>query len=228
MEHLQTVVQDLYTNFVLRDLAGKIVPGALLAFSLSLLISKPLETLKLLNGKISTVATVVGAGILWVTVLGLQSIAESMGLLAYFPAVGDKSGEAAFAEATQLMQQFLANATPADKLQYERFVVIKEATGNLKFALLLSAPFWIYYIVHSWPKGKRKASVVALLKAGSTYLCIGFYTLVLVGVHRMNNQHIMRQYCLAALTLERTKAEAVSYQQLVPCKPHPENDQPTR
>jgi hypothetical protein len=55
LEALQAVFKELYTSFLLRDFAGKIVPGCFLLFSYALIFSSPREIIKGVTGKLSIV-----------------------------------------------------------------------------------------------------------------------------------------------------------------------------
>lgn len=53
MEALAAVFKELYTSFLLRDFAGKIVPGCFLLVSYSALFLQPREIIKGITGKVS-------------------------------------------------------------------------------------------------------------------------------------------------------------------------------
>jgi hypothetical protein len=55
MEALQAVFKELYTSFLLRDFAGKIVPGCFLLFSYALFFASPRYIFKILTDKVSVV-----------------------------------------------------------------------------------------------------------------------------------------------------------------------------
>jgi hypothetical protein len=95
------------------------------------------------------------AGLAWTITLGLQSVAECAHLWRYFP---DGGGKEAFIRDTMRMEAFFAVASEGQKLQYERFVVIEEACGNLLFAGLLSLVAWL------WIGGRSVVSGSAALK----------------------------------------------------------------
>jgi hypothetical protein len=219
------LIQGLYTNFVLRDLAGKIVPGSFLAFSFATLFYPPKEIFNAVSRKIPWHLLLVGFGFLWGMVLGLQSLAESMpyGIFGYFPditiATKDHAPDFNFQVATKLMQAFLAQPSVEDKLQYERFVVIKEATGNLFIAMLISVPFWLHAGWIWWRQrnsliiaaGDKKALKFRRWHDGVAAAALAVaYGSLLFGLHRMHHQHIVRQFCLAAMRLEEPKASTPS------------------
>ena len=141
MEALQVVFKELYTSFLLRDFAGKIVPGCVLFFSISVMFSKPNEILKIASGRISFVVIFLIAALAWTVILGIQSIAELAGIWNYYPP--DKGAEMTI---QFKIEKFLRLACPNERLQYERFVVIKEATGNLFVVGLLSTPAWLWWL----------------------------------------------------------------------------------
>jgi hypothetical protein len=100
----------------------------------------------------------------WVVTLGTQSLAEGLGIWKYFPAgsparvsASGKVGfwmdlfqggdETSFDANTAKVDLFQAGANEDEKQQYERFVVNKEACGNLFIAGLLSMPAWLVVIL---------------------------------------------------------------------------------
>jgi hypothetical protein len=211
------LIQGLYTNFVLRDLAGKIVPGSLLAFSFATLFYPPKDIFNAISRKIPWHLLLIGFGFLWGMVLGLQSLAESVPIpiFGYFPNITittiDQAPDFNFQVATKVMQSFLAQANVEDKLQYERFVVIKEATGNLFIALVISVPFWLHSGWIWWRQrksliiaaGDKKALKFRRWHDGIAAAALAVvYAALLFGLHRMHQQHIVRQFCLAAMRLE--------------------------
>jgi hypothetical protein len=190
MEGLHQLFLDLYQRFLLRDFAGKIIPGAVLLFSVCSMFLEPRDLMIRLSKTRWPLLALLG-GLAWTITLGTQSIADFVGAWAYFP--GGNS-EAQFQEHTIRVEQFLATATDGQKLQYERFVVIKEACGNLFVAGVLSVVPWIYFCLNrfsgSFVSWKRNRVV-----AGS--ILVALLALVLSGLYRMHWQHVERQWSFA-------------------------------
>jgi hypothetical protein len=180
MEALEAVFKELYTSFLLRDFAGKIVPGCFILASYMTLFEAPREILRVMAGRISLVMIFLVAGFSWTMVLGLQSLAEWAGLWSYYPVNG-------ISEMTTQLR-----------------VVIKEATGNLFVAGLLSIPAWALWTfsIVSQPTTRQEifGSWFTKLRALVVLLMV---SLVMVGLCVMNHQHSREQYELAIGTLEK-------------------------
>jgi hypothetical protein len=199
------VFRNLYTGFLLRDFAGKIVPGTLLLFSLWSLFLPPRTILAEIKNEVPVFVVLLVAGLAWTVTLGTQSLAEGLGIWRYFPGENiqgtQQTGlliglispptDTTFDKDTNEVDEFQSKASEDEKQQYERFMVIKEACGNLFVAALLSTPIWIYIGAQSWLalrsrwdfyRGSWKAALF------SAYLL-----LILIGLHRMHSQHVYRQ-----------------------------------
>jgi hypothetical protein len=190
MEALAAVFKELYTSFLLRDFAGKIVPGCFLLLSYSALFVHPGEIIKSITGKISLVSVFLIAGFAWTIVLGLQSLAELVRIWNYYPS-------AAGAEMTVQAQvaRFLQLACPEDRQQYERYVVIKEATGNLFVAGILSAPAWIWWLNAQLGSVEAKKAIWGNARINLRTMIVFFLAVIIwAGLFRMNGEHVKKQY----------------------------------
>jgi hypothetical protein len=98
-----------------------------------------------------------------------------------------------------------AKASEDEKQQYERFVVIKEACGNLFVAAVLSTPAWIIGALRL-----RTLSVIPrrwkYVPEGRVLLCATYGSLILIGLHRMHSQHVYRRYKFAQDLADKNKA----------------------
>lgn len=206
MEGLAPLFSELYNKFLLRDFVGKIVPGAVLLFSIgSLALPTPRLRLWLSHRTLGWVAIV--AGIAWTLTLGLQSAGEWAGLWDYFPRSTSEIVTVApdsFRTATLRVDQFLATATDGQKLQYERFVVIKEACGNLFLAICLALPCWVVIaLVGNAPFRKPRATSGLLKVRHNASVAVRSVTAILTGIvlamglYRMHRQHVDRQWMYA-------------------------------
>ena len=122
---------------------------------------------------------------------GTQSIADYWNVWAYFPG---KNTEAQFLAHTLRVEQFLAAATDGQKLQYERFVVLKEGLRKLVCgggAVYNSLGFFLFPAFFSAFQGLewRLATAATILSA--------FVVFTLVGLYRMHWQHVKRQWGFA-------------------------------
>jgi len=198
MEALAAVFKELYTSFLLRDFAGKIVPGCFLLVSYSALFLQPREIIKGITGKVSLVSVFLVAGLAWTVVLGLQSLAELVGIWQYYPSAAG----AEMAIQSKDIAQFLQIACPNDRQQYERFVVIKEATGNLFIAGLLSVPAWAWWLNTQLSSDETKKEVWGSPRINiRTGIVFCFGGIILTGLFLMNHQHVQKQYEFAKQVL---------------------------
>jgi hypothetical protein len=127
------IVDALYMRFLLRDIFGKIVPGWIV---LTAIASRFPETVGLFTVSVPSevTRTVLGAGVAWLTAFAMQEAAQRLGYLQYWTA--------AFGDARERYQariDFHRTATPDEKHQHERLVVIKEAAGLGSVSLVLAA-----------------------------------------------------------------------------------------
>ena len=194
MEAAQAVITQLYTNFILRDLVGKILPGCVLIFSFALLFASPKEIVSSISKENPIVLVVIVGGLAWTSVLGLQRVAEFVSVWEYYPKVGGKEIDI---QAT-VVEPFLRIACTTEKLQYERYVVIKEATGNLFFCGVLSLPLWgiwLYGLLNN-PATRKFVWGAGVVKVRS--IIIALYTaMLLTGLFYMNVQHVNKQFDIA-------------------------------
>jgi hypothetical protein len=199
MEALAAVFKELYTSFLLRDFAGKIVPGCFLLLSYSALFLQPREIIKGITGKVSLVSVFLVAGLAWTVVLGLQSLAELVRIWQYYPS----GAGAEMTIQSQVIAPFLQIACPQDHQQYERFVVIKEATGNLFVAGLLSVPAWAWWLNAQLTSAETKKEVWGSPRINiRTSIVACFGVIILTGLFLMNREHIQKQYKFAYQVVE--------------------------
>jgi len=138
----------LYKQFFLRDLLGKIVPGGLVALSLySVLPEAARNALVVPNGS-SWYVGLIWFALLLVLGLGLQIIAEWLGFHSAHPRplticfFRSAKGERARDLFRSRQADFQKTATEAQKEQRERYVYLKEGSGNVAFGLLFLAAIY--------------------------------------------------------------------------------------
>jgi hypothetical protein len=252
-ETWQAVFRNLYTGFLLRDFAGKIVPGVFLLFSIAALFRSPAALIRELRKDVPLFGIVFLAGFAWTVTLGTQSLAEGLRIWKYFPVAGQTQpdpspqigfwldlyqggNESNFDAGTAKVDLFQVGANEDEKQQYERFVVIKEACGNLFIAGLLSLPAWLVVIVRrektdsegnraeSNKRDSRRArhnSTDWLRTAGVPTLASLYFILIMIGLHRMNAQHVRRQLRYAEIVAENRKNQSQRSMATTPKPPAP-------
>jgi hypothetical protein len=237
MEAWALIFRNLYTGFLLRDFAGKIVPGFLLIFSVVALFKKPADLYEEAKKEVPVFFILLLAAFAWTVTLGTQSLAEGLGIWSYFPAANVAAAPAGspapatkgpgfwknlispppdktFDKDTLDVDEFQAKASEDEKQQYERFVVIKEACGNLFVAGILAIPAWTFRALRV-----RNVSIIprrwTALPEGRVLLCGVYGLLLLLGLHRMHSQHVYRQYKFAQDLAEKHKAMPESKPQTI-------------
>src|SRR5271165_379356 len=139
MEVAEALISSLYTNFILRDFVGKVVPGGLILFSMAILFSSPAKVVEFIKG--SPIVVVALVGVSWTLMLGLQGFADMLGLQRALELTSIWTNLwRPVDESTYVVNltQFRRSACPDDNLAYERFEVIYQACRNLLFAMIIS------------------------------------------------------------------------------------------
>jgi Trk-type K+ transport system membrane component len=245
-ETWQAVFRNLYTGFLLRDFAGKIVPGVYLLFSITSMFRAPVSLVKEIRKEVPVFAVILMAGLAWTTTLGTQSLAEALGIWKYFPA-GSASAqpkssphigfwvnlfqgddETNFEANTAKVDLFQIGATEDEKQQYERFVVVKEACGNLFIAGLLSLPAWLVVIFSERnsdgatvrnegnPRRPRSHLMVRIKTLSRGGIGFVYFAVIMIGLHRMNLQHVGRQMRFTEIVIENRRNQPQTPAAVVP------------
>lgn len=120
-------LEVLYDKFILRDVISKIIPGFLYFFFVGYILFGS-DIVEFLNN--NRLLIIILLGLSWIMAFVLQSLGEFLRLTKTRPHNIDKST----GDKRKII--FLEKSTPEEKTLYERFVVIKEATGNLGMSIL--------------------------------------------------------------------------------------------
>lgn len=134
MSELSNLFNGLYSQFVLRDLFGKIMPGFLLIMSIAISLTSLPETNEYLKSMSGWMWVVTG-GISWIGGFIIQSFGESIKLFRIFPKT------LSYPEFFHKLIQFeiLSKGIQVGQGSLERFVVIKEACGNSYIAIIIAS-----------------------------------------------------------------------------------------
>jgi hypothetical protein len=222
MEMWQAVFRNFYTGFLLRDFVGKIIPGLFFLFSVCTIYYEPKKLFQFVTKDLPVYTIIFLAGFSWTITLGTQSLADGLGIWHYFPEdpkeasqptvkipfwrnLLGRGDDSAFDKDTLDVDEFQSKATEDEEQQYERFVVIKEACGNLFISILFSIPAWLFGYISRRPSPKAKIHSQPRLTVTSAILGALYVVVILIGLHRMQAQHVHRQYQFAKDLVDKHK-----------------------
>ena len=192
MGDLSKLVDGLYSQFVLRDFAAKVLPGSLVLFTGVASIAGTNETWAFLEGaRTLTWLMLMGWG--WIVAIALQAVFDGT-LWA-----GRADGKILVYRPTTA--EFDRSATPEQQRRHERLVVVKEVAGNVGVAVAVSAlvAAVAWGIEHSPVAGTPWRALPAGL----------FGTLMTVALFRLNRRHAQAQWDYAGSMVAVGPAVAV-------------------
>lgn len=149
MSDLKAVFDSLYRDLLLRDLGAKVTPGMIVLVAVRIGMTSVPETLKEMNSA-ELGAWLVIIAVAWLTGLVVQGLGEITGKVRFFP-VRYFPAEKKLSEWCQLLANFDRVAEDPERQRFERFVVVKEATGNGCIALFVAMIFLAVTKQASWP-----------------------------------------------------------------------------
>jgi len=140
----------LYEKFLMRDVLGKVAPGGIVVLILLQAIGYPLSVLSTLKLPESGLAYFIVLPLFYLIGVALQIIAELLGLHSASPRPRYVFFRPATGNWAKLNEDFdarlaIIKSAPTDKWidgakeQRERFVYLKEGSGNMAIALLIAA-----------------------------------------------------------------------------------------
>lgn len=210
----QNIFDSFYTRFVLRDFFGKIVPGGILLSAIAVSVMSPASVIKYI-ASMSFWAWIVALGVSWLTAFAIQSFAEKplpkkllpkgcdFSLIRYYPRGRNQK------ESYDLRFYFHQKASPDEKRQAERFVVIKEACGNGYVAIAISLVLVMVDAI------RDKDSVLSFVAPAPSNLWVVVPVLILAiaaiyYLCQMHFFHVKREYNYMVRSLELHKSEFAS------------------
>lgn len=184
---LTSLFDSFYTRFVMRDILAKVIPGSILLVFISATILSLPKVISSINS-MSFGLCIVGGGAAWLVGFIVQSFGEMFKLIRYFPK------KISWDDEIENILAFLEVASYDEKLQFERFVVIKEACGNGYVALLVSFLFSIFIKVLE--SLFTLSFTHSLLSTNSWLYGIGIalWVLAIIFLRRMHFEHVTRQH----------------------------------
>lgn len=142
-EAVEQILRMLYEGFLLRDLAGKVVPGSIVFAAVILGIGGAEGVDKIMS--LSGGMWVIVGPLLWLLGLAAQGFGKRVGLVHYslkYRSVDDHY---------RARRVFLDNRKePYDRRRMERFEAIRETNGNSAAAIVLAIPIWLLMRLPSW------------------------------------------------------------------------------
>jgi hypothetical protein len=168
MSEIQSLADAIYSRFLLRDVFGKVVPGAIVLLAV-VFAEWPFSRILLVSDNVSAAVWPLLYGAAWVAGFAVQQAAELLRISRthdsrHFGAAGKR-----YHEHTSLARGQMRN--DQDRQQLERFIVVKEATGNSSAALGLAPALWLVVskfdlaaLVTNWSLMVVWAATVYLLK----------------------------------------------------------------
>lgn len=197
MKELGGLVDALYSRFMLRDVFGKVVPGAIAILAYALGGGEPRDILKFLSD-VPLVAWLFLYGLAWLAGFAVQQIPELLRRShIHDREMYDREG-LVFLKHMRSVRHTMSE--DHDHQQLERFIVIKEATGNACWAvgivpilLLLGAhPSYDIILQRWWPFIKLHWPILAVWLT-VTYL-----------LHRMHKSALNNQKEYMEMVVPRT------------------------
>jgi hypothetical protein len=120
---LATLFDSFYSHFVLRDLFGKITPGAIVLIAMLIIVINSSDFYKFFYST-NVWIWIIFISVSWLIGFAIQGMGEIFHLIIYFP---ERISKIRWYEEYII---FLKGAEDFEKQNVERFVVIKEACGN--------------------------------------------------------------------------------------------------
>lgn len=134
MSEVSGLFSAMYSNFILRDFFGKIIPGFIVLFSFFILLY-PEKGVYLLISNASLHIQLILIGISWSFGLAIQRLGKILKLIA--------TSKVPANEFVEMMTTFMATAKENEKVQFERFVIVKETSANMALSLAISVLTWM-------------------------------------------------------------------------------------
>jgi AHBA synthesis associated protein len=200
MSEFHKFFESLYTDFLLRDLFAKMVPGAVVLLTF---IKLNYPQFGLAFDGFPLLLIVGFAGVCWVFGFAIQQLGETTwkgthSIIKHHPdELNDQKVR------YELRDDFAENSSLSQQKRVERYTVIKESTGNMATALVIVCGFILVNWVHGMlAPASNDANLGAILILGSlAWLLI-----------KANRSHMDKQYKFMQTTIEKqTNAKVVVF-----------------
>lgn len=129
MKDLSMPWDALYTRFLLKDIFGKMVPGAGLVMVTGIAITTP-ERVGELARQMPIASWALAAGFFWIVGLGIQGIGEWINVVHMFPHIGRGTRSEVEQNWILARRDFERQANDRERHNADRAAVLMEAAGN--------------------------------------------------------------------------------------------------
>ncbi|MDH3973207.1 MAG: hypothetical protein OEV42_02910 [Deltaproteobacteria bacterium] len=144
MKELKYIIELLYSHFLLRDLAGKVVPGAVILFT-TVITLDCFSYIDLFKSKLQFVVWILLLTFSWIIGLAAQAIGSHIRIVRYSVKYSPTC------EFHEVLRKF-RNSKKDDKddQRLERFMAIGEAYGNGAAATIVAYLLWLvlFYVIN--------------------------------------------------------------------------------
>jgi len=159
VKEIKSIFDAFYSRYILRDLTAKVIPGFIFLTSFSVFLIFLLFDYYDIDSSVSYIIEfykgmsfwmwIIILALTWVFGFSIQYVGEKFGLIRYYPEFMDNEKTQKLDESTfHRMYLFLQNnGTNKERQEYERFVTIKEATGNSYVSIMISYIIFILFLL---------------------------------------------------------------------------------
>lgn len=189
IEKIKEITDSLYSSFIARDFFAKVLPGSVVISALVYSTYGEKLDFEQLQ-KIPTFIWFLVYGQCWIFGFFVQGLGERLNILRVSPE--DESN----AQYHARISDFIVSArNNVDRLQRERFLIIKEATGNMAVAVLMGLLIVLQQLfVPQW-----RTVLHAVLAVLGTYILLWFHQ-----IHQSRERHWVMTVC------EKSKSDSSS------------------
>ena len=184
MKHAISILEKGYEHYFLHDVFAKIVPGSVLLYPILLVVKPDLK----IEGFLSSLIFI---GVAWIISFAIGTFGTKIRIIRDVPSGLSES------DWHKLMVDFINLKDEKLLARRNRYVVIKEATGNCAVALLFNIIFLLYFLIF-FPQSLQSLKV-------SVWLLLVIITIISALCIYANWVHADRQYSFMKQALDSKK-----------------------
>lgn len=186
MSDTNEIIDALYDNFLLRDIFAKMLPGAIALTGILFRASFGKNIIEFAS-QIGWPAILLLSGLAWIVGFAVQDVGEISNIIRHHPRGYDNSDYR-----YRRRIAFKQVATISETKQYERYAIIKEASGNCSTAMFLAA---VILAVRVFIMGD-------MLFEQSIFIAGIFFLLTGITLFHINRTHGQKQYNFLDMVIE--------------------------